>query len=48
MDTTFFYFETYDFKCRKHVKSNRSEEINEKITSEKIYSTLNNNGENNE
>ncbi|MBY8991853.1 MAG: hypothetical protein KGD58_14005 [Candidatus Lokiarchaeota archaeon] len=46
MDTTSFYFETYNFKCRKHVKSSRSEEISEKITSEKIYSELKNIGEN--
>lgn len=47
MDTTSFYFETYDFRFIKHVKSKLSEEINEKTMNEKIYSELNNNGDKN-
>ena len=47
MDTTSFYFETDDFRCRKHIKMKESEEINEKTTIEKIYSDLNNPGDRN-
>lgn len=42
MDTTSFYFETDDFRFRRHVKTKGNKEINEKTTIEKIYSELNN------
>ena len=47
MDTTSFYFETDNFRFKKHVKTKVSEEINEKTTNEKVYSELKNTGEKN-
>jgi hypothetical protein len=38
MDTTSFYFETYNLKYNKHDKEEKDEEINKK----KLYSEINN------
>ena len=47
MDTTFFYFETNEFLCRKHVKYKGREDVNETTTIEKINLKLNKNGDKN-
>jgi hypothetical protein len=47
MDTMFFYFETSEFLCRKHVKSKGRDDVNEKTTIEKINFKLNKNSDKN-